>query len=198
MRTRRSNLHAAWPLLVGAVALHGCRRDPPSPSPSPSAAPAPVPVPTASSSTSPLPSSKPATNACATYTAALGPRRASYRVPGDPASHPGCAMNEAGNLQCSQDFEGWTPKSKVVVSAADARALLDDAERAALATECAPCPRDSSRTYPAGFDPSAYPLRLCKRGACVEVCAPSVKARLLDLRTRYAGARVATAAQVDE
>ncbi len=75
--------------------------------------------------------------------------------------------------------------------AGETRALLDESERAALATGCVQCARGASSAYPPGYDPSHYPVRLCKKTACIEVCAFAKKS-LVDLRARFASTRVAT------
>lgn len=134
---------------------------------------------------------------CASYAAAKGARKVGYWRPGDPAAHPGCTLRESGELQCPEDFDGWTPKSKVTVPEAEARALLDDAERTALAAGCAPCPRvETTPRPPAGFDPNAYPARVCRAKVCITTCGDA-KARLMELRKRFASTKTPTSVMLD-
>ena len=125
---------------------------------------------------------------CSTYRSATDPRRFGYELPGDPSTHPGCVLTEAGDLQCPEDFEHWTPKSKVVVPLSEAKGLLDEAEAAAFAARCAACPRDDSRNWLPGANPTLHPARLCKAGACIEVCGPE-RGKLQALRAKFASTR---------
>lgn len=197
---------ATWTLaslsFLAATVLGGCRREPPATKTAPEAsATATVPSVAAAPSATATASPRASANECAAYLSASGPRSLGYHLPGDPAAHPGCAINEAGALQCPMDFAGWTPRSRVTVPRTETRALLDESERAALATGCAECPRGASsevgaRTYLPGYDPSAYPVRLCKNLACIEVCGAAAKQSLVDLRARFAATRVATKEEI--
>ena len=66
--------------------------------------------------------------------------------------------------------------------AAEARALVEDAERSAIADGCRPCGR-------------AYVVQLCRGDRCVQVCNDAFKRRLSSLRQKYLVTR--TASNVD-
>ena len=81
----------------------------------------------ANADTSPVPDD------CLGYRSVSGRRTFGYRLPGDPASHPGCMLDDSGALQCPEDFSNWTPTSKVTVPKNEAAALIDSAETKAMA-----------------------------------------------------------------
>ncbi|MFO0674335.1 MAG: hypothetical protein U0235_32775 [Polyangiaceae bacterium] len=181
-----SKLGVALAILAGCHSEGTRQPAPSSTATATAAATGPATAPGSGTATPTAPSSPPKADACAAYVAAREPRKLYYWRVGDPAAHPGCTLLESGDLQCAEDFAGWTPKSKVVVPSAEARAALDATERASFAAECGNCPASSvtGRT-------NNYPPWLCKGKTCVLACGDA-RARLDGLRARFASTQTAT------